>query len=258
MLKSEISCPLCEAFEVSHFHHGAIREYFLCSVCSLVFVPSTNFLSKESERTHYQFHKNDPKDLRYRKFLSRLADPLMNNLAAGAKGLDFGCGPGPTLSIMLAEKGFPTTIFDPVFERRANVFKMQYDFITASEVVEHLHRPRFEFQRLWSCLHDGGVLGIMTKRRFDSHTFADWHYISDPTHVIFFSDNTFRWIAEWLSARLMIIGPDVVLLSKTPWGLRRNSRKSNAKFGNRTISRSLLPAKKYWFAGIQQMVNLPY
>lgn len=214
MTHHDALCPLCGTRDVVFFHRDVTRQYLLCNVCSLVFVPSAFFLSKEDERAHYELHNNDPQDLRYRKFLSRLADPLMQSLAAGANGLDFGCGPGPTLSIMLAENGFPTAIYDPVFERYDDVLTKQYDFITASEVVEHLHQPRFEIQRLWSCLHDGGVLGIMTKRRFDNHAFADWHYISDPTHVIFFSDDTFRWLAQWLAAKLLFFGPDVVLLFK--------------------------------------------
>ncbi len=132
-----------------------------------------NTFTQEAERTHYGNHNNDPHDSRYRNFLSRLADPLMRSLAAGAEGLDFGCGPGPTLLVMVEENGFPTTIYDPAFERCTDIWSARYDFITASEVVEHLHRPRFEMEQLWACLNDGGVLGIMTKRRFDNHSFAD-------------------------------------------------------------------------------------
>jgi len=45
-------------------------------------------------------------DPRYRRFLARLAEPLIAHLPKGARGLDFGCGPGPTLSLMLREAGF--------------------------------------------------------------------------------------------------------------------------------------------------------
>ena len=216
MSQSNHFCPLCETQHVVRYHRDNAREYFLCKACSLVYVPPRFFLPWEAEKAHYELHENDPLDLGYRKFLGRLAEPLMQNLAPGAKGLDFGCGPGPTLSVMLAEKGFPTAIYDPVFERNADVWSKRYDFVTASEVVEHLHRPRFELERLWACLNVGGVLGIMTKRRFDSHSFADWHYKSDPTHVVFFADDTFHWLAQHLSAKLQVVGPDVVFLFKAP------------------------------------------
>jgi 2-polyprenyl-3-methyl-5-hydroxy-6-metoxy-1,4-benzoquinol methylase len=89
-----------------------------------------------------------------------------------------------------------------------------YDFITASEVVEHLHHPRFELERLWSALRPRGILGIMTKRVRDQHAFANWHYKNDPTHVIFFSEATFVWLSRYWSAELQVVGPDVVLFRK--------------------------------------------
>jgi len=214
MTEFDISCPLCETHDVERFYRDSDRDYLLCNECALVFVPPVQFLSMDAEREHYGHHNNDPRDARYRKFLSRLADPMMRYLAIGSQGLDFGCGPGPTLSLMLAEQGYPTAIYDPAFQPCREVWAKRYDFITASEVVEHLHRPRFELERLWSRLNNGGVLGIMTKRRFEVQSFADWHYKSDPTHVIFFSDDTFRWIARWLGAEPMFVGPDVVLLRK--------------------------------------------
>ncbi len=210
----EIQCPLCNSLEIALFYREAKREYLTCCECELVFVPPAYFLSRDAEKSHYDQHENDPADPRYRHFLNRLAVPLIQNLAAHAEGLDFGCGPGPTLSLMMSEAGFPTTLYDSVYQPNSDVWMSSYDFITASEVVEHLHRPRFELRRLWSCLRVGGVLGIMTKRRFENQSFAKWHYKDDPTHVSFFSDATFQWIGRYFAADLQIIGPDVVLLTR--------------------------------------------
>jgi hypothetical protein len=33
--------------------------------------------------------------------------------------------------------------------------------------------------------------------------FNEWWYARDPTHVCFFSPETFRWIARWLGWRLV-------------------------------------------------------
>ena len=46
-------------------------------------------------------HNNNPYDSEYRKFLSKIIEPLIDKIIPGAKGLDYGSGPGPTLSLML-------------------------------------------------------------------------------------------------------------------------------------------------------------
>ncbi len=94
------------------------------------------------------------------------------------------------------------------------LLQQQYDFIVASEVVEHLHYPRQELDRLWSCLKPNGLLGIMTKRVIDQEAFSRWHYKSDPTHVCFFSTETFRWLADHWRATLTFPDKDVVLFTK--------------------------------------------
>ncbi len=207
-------CPLCVSSRVEPFHSDNRREYRRCRTCDLVFVPPGEFLSRDAERACYDLHENSPDDQRYRAFLARLAEPLQSRLPPGARGLDFGSGPGPTLSVMLTEAGFPTRIYDPYYAPDRDVFRETYDFVTASETIEHLHRPRFELDRLWSLLRLGGWLGIMTKRWISQEAFASWHYKQDPTHVIFFSEGTFRWLAKRWNARLDVISDDVLLLQK--------------------------------------------
>jgi len=207
-------CPLCAARGVEFFHRDARRDYLCCGVCRLVFVPSRYFLSAAEEKACYDRHQNHPEDEDYRRFLGRLFTPLVARLPPGARGLDFGSGPGPTLSLMLAEAGFPTSIYDPFYAPDESVWTRAYDFITASEVVEHLHRPMNDLKRLWHVLKSGGRLGIMTKRVLDEDAFSRWHYKNDPAHVVFFAEETFAWLAAHWSAKLEMAGPDVVLLQK--------------------------------------------
>ena len=77
----------------------------------------------------------------YRAFLNRLAKPLKERLSPNSLGLDFGAGPGPTLSLMLQEAGHEMSIYDPFFSKNPSAMNQVYDFITATEVVEHLHHP---------------------------------------------------------------------------------------------------------------------
>ncbi len=115
---------------------------------------------------------------------------------------------------MLDEAGYPTAIFDPFYAPDSAVWNHRYDFVTTSEVAEHLHHPMRELERLWKVLRPGGWLGVMTKRVLNRDAFAAWHYKNDPTHVIFFAESTFAWLANRWQARLEVIGPDVVLLQK--------------------------------------------
>jgi len=177
-------------------------------------VPPLQLLSPEAERAEYDKHQNSPNDAGYRKFLSRLFIPLNTRLSPGSHGLDFGSGPGPTLSLMFEEAGHRMSLFDPFYAPKKNTLNRQYDFITASEVVEHLHDPKTELALLWAILKPGGWLGIMTKLVLDRASFSNWHYKNDPTHVCFYSIKTMEWLAGQWQVKLLPIGKDVLLFQK--------------------------------------------
>ena len=209
-----MDCPLCDTARAGIYHRDRRREYLRCPACELVFVPPRFFLEPRAERAEYELHENDPGDPGYRRFLSRLVEPLLERLPAGARGLDFGCGPGPGLAAMLKEKGFEVALYDPFFFPDRAPLRRPWDFIVATEVVEHLHRPGEDLARLWELLHPGGILGVMTKLVLDREAFARWHYKNDPTHVAFFSRATWTWWAERQGASLEFIGSDVILLKR--------------------------------------------
>lgn len=209
-----LTCPLCASAETTHFHRDTRRDYYRCTDCRLVFVPSAQRLAPEAEKAVYDQHRNSPDDIGYRQFLSRLYTPLRERLAPGACGLDFGAGPGPTLSVMFEEAGHPMAIYDPFYAPDPAVLERHYDFVTATEVAEHLFEPGPELERLASLLRPAGWLGLMTKRFTTLQAFTRWHYILDPTHVVFFSDATFEWLAHHLDMRLELPASDVALLQK--------------------------------------------
>lgn len=213
-ITSELSCPLCLSNSCTFYYRDKKRSYYQCHNCLLVFVPSEFHLSSEDEKKEYDLHINDPQDIGYRKFLSRLADPLQKRLEKGARGLDFGCGPGPTLSVMLEENGYLVDLFDAFYFKDDKVFEKRYDFITATEVVEHLSNPKKEFGKLMSCLKDDGCLGIMTKLVKNREAFAKWHYIQDYTHISFYSNETFNYLAKLYNCEVEFIGADVIILKK--------------------------------------------
>lgn len=196
-------------------HCDLDRAYFRCQTCRLIFVLPDRFLSLQAEKAEYDRHQNNPADPGYRQFLGRLFVPLQAHLPPASQGLDFGSGPGPTLSVMLIEAGHGVRLYDPFYANDRAALGERYDFITATEVVEHLRQPRLDLDRLWQCLKPGGVLGLMTKLSRDDAAFARWHYKADRCHICFFSAQTFVWLATHWQARLTLIAPDVILLHKS-------------------------------------------
>lgn len=207
-------CPLCHSSATRTFHQDKVRAYYRCEDCRLVFASQDALLSSEQEKSHYDLHENDVNDAGYRRFLSRLADPLLQRLPRDSSVLEFGCGPGPALAKMLKEAGMKVSLYDHFYFPDNAVFDCQYDAITATEVVEHLFQPGKELQRLLGCLKPGGLLGIMTKRVLDEEAFARWHYIRDPTHVVFFSDATFAWLAKHFQSHIEYDRHDVIIFRK--------------------------------------------
>lgn len=207
-------CPLCLTNNTQFYHEDNNREYYQCDECQLVFVPSNQLLSSEEEKTHYDLHQNNPGDPGYRLFLNRLFSPMVALLRRNAQGLDYGSGPGPTLSVMFEEQGYDMEIYDYFYANDELVFNKRYDFITCTETIEHIQHPHEDINRLWSLLKENGYLGIMTKLVENKNRFSDWHYKNDPTHICFYSRATFDWLATKLGASVNYHSADVIIFKK--------------------------------------------
>jgi len=207
-------CPLCSNKNVISFFEDPKRAYLRCLHCNLVFVPKPYWLSPEDEKATYDLHENNEQDPGYRQFLSRLSTPLLKKLNSKQKGLDFGCGPGPTLSAILKEQGHQVDLYDPFYHNDPSVLHKNYDFICATEVVEHMRDPDKDFSALFQMLKPDGWLGIMTKLVIDQDAFSQWHYIRDMTHICFFSRSTFEYLAQRFNADLNFVANDVILINK--------------------------------------------
>lgn len=170
--------------------------------------------ARAAEHAQYRLHRNAVDAPGYRRFLQPLASALLHCLPAARAGLDFGCGPGPALAMMLREAGHAVALYDPLFAPDTQVLERQYDFISCSEVVEHLHQPAAEFARFDRMLKPGGWLGIMTGFLTDDAAFARWHYRRDPTHVVFYRGQTFAHLAHHYRWRCELPCTNVALLQK--------------------------------------------
>lgn len=207
------SCLLCNSERTTPHVHAHGRPHLSCAVCGLIFVPPGYHPDAESERTRYELHENDPSDERYRAYLRRVEVPLTRRISPPAVGLDYGAGPGPTLSLMLEERGFEMEIYDPFFAPHSDLLTRTYDFITCTETAEHFHSPALEFDRLHGLLNPGGWLAVMTKWA-DGKDFRRWSYARDVTHVCFYQQETMAWIADHFEYQLDVPSRDVSLFRK--------------------------------------------
>jgi hypothetical protein len=197
------SCLLCSSSS-DHFYRDKKREFFHCGHCDLIFVPKKDHLLPFQEKREYDFQENDPSDPDYRKFLNRILVPLERYLAPEMEGLDFGSGPGPTLHLMLQEKGYKVEVFDPFYANHPDRLEREYDFVTCTEVVEHFCNPKASWQVLSSLVKKEGRLAIMTLLCSPEikKNFSSWWYKNNCTHVSFYSFETLQWIAEQFSLQL--------------------------------------------------------
>ncbi len=199
------NCPLCSSNSCDIFFEDKNRKYFLCHNCSLVFVPERFHLSGEAERERYDKHNNSIDDEGYVSFLSGAVEAVKSFAFAGSCGLDFGCGENPVLAELLKREGFSVDVYDP-FYFEEDFFKLKkYDFITATEVVEHFSNPAKEFALLSSLLKDGGVFVVMTNL-YDGVDFNSWWYKGDSTHISFFSKRSFEFFAETYGFKILKLG----------------------------------------------------
>ncbi|HSK31814.1 MAG TPA: class I SAM-dependent methyltransferase [Candidatus Limnocylindria bacterium] len=126
--------------------------------------------------------------------MNRVVQPMLPHLDAGMRGLDYGCGPGPTLSLLLQRRGIACDDYDPLFADR--LLQPSYDFVFSTECFEHFHQPEIEIRRISSLLKPRGLLGIMTERWTTREGFANWYYTRDPTHVCFYHERTLDFICR--------------------------------------------------------------
>jgi SAM-dependent methyltransferase len=188
-------------------------NFFQCQQCKLIIKDPAVRCNAEQEKRHYEKHNNDLSDPGYREHLLRLVNPMVELIKKDAVGLDYGCGPIISIGALFQEQGIRCDSYDPIFFATENLLKQSsYDFITCCEVVEHFKAPEQEFENLAGMLRPSGKLIISTHTPPDF--FEDWWYQRDPTHIVFYSDLTFGWIAHKWGFDLAKLDRNLFLLTK--------------------------------------------
>ncbi|PVY42161.1 class I SAM-dependent methyltransferase [Pontibacter virosus] len=198
-----MTCPLClYAGDFKEIKGPDSRLFLHCENCQLVFTEQRFLPLPEVEEKHYLTHENGIEHAGYVNFLNRAIQPTLPLLGRGMHGLDYGCGPTPTLSLLLEREGYRMDNYDPYFFPELKTEQV-YDFVFATECFEHFFYPARELHLLYKLLKPGGLLTIMTEQWQETDKIPTWYYAKDPTHVVFYHSRTFHWIAQHCGFELM-------------------------------------------------------
>ncbi|WP_455755762.1 class I SAM-dependent methyltransferase [Sulfurimonas sp.] len=203
-------CPLCSTHSEVFF--SDIDTYYRCNTCHGVFVDENNRPNLESEKQRYEIHENDVDDKGYQKFVSPITSSILKDFSQDSKGLDFGAGTGPVLSKVLQDNNYSIKQYDPFFHNYPELLKQKYDYIGSCEVIEHFYNPYKEFKLLKSMLNTHAKIYLMTEPYVEGIDFASWYYKNDPTHVFFYSKETFEWIKKEFGFSSVSIDKRLIIL----------------------------------------------
>jgi len=210
-----ISCSLCLASpeNIRPVPGPSDRRYFHCTNCSLIFTHPDDLPSVSEEQTRYEEHEHTIEAPGYVKFLNQAIKPTVEYLSPLMRGLDYGSGPGPTLSQLLKREDITCLDYDPIFG--PELPPGPFDFIFSTEAFEHFHNVREEINRIDQLLEPGGILTVMTMFRPGVEAFKNWFYLGDYTHVTFFNKETFNFIcSQWGYEHLWDDGKRVIIFRK--------------------------------------------
>jgi len=162
-------------------------------------------LDPEEESRRYKRHNNSRECHGYVDFLTPVLNEVLLNIPAPARGIDYGCGPGPVLAELLIEAGYEMEVYDPFFKPEFSHFQNNsFDFVSCTEAAEHFFKPSEEFGRIFSLLKPQGMLILMTELFTEDKELKDWYYAKDPTHVAFFSKESLDWLAKKYDCKIEV------------------------------------------------------
>jgi len=158
-MKEKLNCTLCET-PTYFYKKDKSKNYYRCPNCDAILLHPNYYLPSIKEKAHYQTHNNDVEDIRYQNFVLPIIKQVINNYDKRHNGLDFGAGTGPVITKLLTDKGYNISLYDPFFWNDETALLNKYDFIILSEVIEHFHDAKKEFNLLNSLLNEKSSLII--------------------------------------------------------------------------------------------------
>ena len=191
--------------------------YYRCTSCGFVSLDEDYILNSIDEKNKYDEHNNSLANEGYvqmfEDFIDLSIEPYKENVRSI---LEFGSGPEPVLATLLERRAFEVDIYDLYYSPKKVYEGKQYDFITSTEVFEHLQKPLEILELLVKHLNDDGFIALMTKfPPEDDKEFLAWWYRRDPTHISFFTPESFDVMAEKVGLKVLkTINKNIVVFQK--------------------------------------------
>jgi len=190
--------------------------YYHCSNCEYIFKHPSVYKEINDQKERYDLHENEDDNEGYRAYFKRFLDFVLPLVQKPKNALDFGCGKSTLLASMLQEEGIDCDYYDPLYHPDGLDEDKKYDLIVSTEVFEHLQQPKEVFKSLLKRLNSGGYLAIQTEfHPNEMGPFMHWYYTQDPTHIVFFTVETFEVLSTLCQCRLVDDnGKNIVVIKK--------------------------------------------
>jgi SAM-dependent methyltransferase len=190
-----MNCKICNSENLNDIIANN-KKYYNCNDCGFIFIDERYLATKEEELAEYELHENTIENKGYVQMFENFMKEGFYPYAKSCKRvLDFGCGPGPVLSELIRRNGYEVEVYDIFYS--PDIPEGLFDFVTSTEVFEHFINPLKEIEFILSLMKKGAYLSIMTQYHpNDSKKFEDWWYNREVTHISFYTEKTFEYIAS--------------------------------------------------------------
>lgn len=208
------SCPSCQSQEAIRSGEKNGFQMFVCKHCQTLFTDRLPVFEEAEDYDDYYSESN----LQVPEIIRRRVGEIIDGFAPYRKNnrlLDIGFGAGIILQIA-KEKGwevYGVEVSKPAVEQarrlgfdvfqgelsEAKYPKQYFDVITASEIVEHLPKPKELFEEVARILRPGGLFWATTpSARGLSYRLmgVDWTAVCPPEHIQLFSKKGVRNMLE--------------------------------------------------------------
>jgi hypothetical protein len=203
MNNNSSKCPLCSTLDSFILHHDVLgRKLFECAECRLVFADGSHRPDAVQEMNRYLQHNNSLDNPDYLNYIESKLGKVIHLADEGSKICDYGSGPANALNHILSSGGYTCHSYDPFFNPNFPVGKV--DFIIAIESAEHFFHVHDEFARMNELIDKNGKIAVFTSLWNEKTDFSSWHYARDITHVSFYHQQTFKWIASAFGLELIL------------------------------------------------------
>ncbi|MGS0682028.1 methyltransferase domain-containing protein [Shewanella sp. 125m-7] len=204
-------CPLCHSDNTVRFYANKKRCLYHCLHCQLVFADASSHLPPSAEQQKYRLANNKQKSLA-RFMLDLIAQCEQSNKPL--LGLNFGRTLDNKTLQEITAKGHQLNQYDPSKAPWSGQLKQEYDFICCYRVFEHFRFPDKEWQLLCHLLKPGGWMAICTPLLNELSAFDKWHHKNNLTHVSFYQQATFEFLANKVGFKLLFAANDLILVQK--------------------------------------------